>query len=99
MNKKIIHQVCLSILLSLTFLCSASRTVFANEQSRSVTILMENVEMEKVMAEIEKQTRYLFGINDNVDVKRYVTVNVTARPLTEALDQMVGGLPANRADA
>lgn len=35
---------------------------------------MEKVRMEQVMNEIERQTKYLFGSAENVDVKRIVTV-------------------------
>ena len=43
------------------------------------------------MNEIERQTKFLFGINDDVDVNRLVTVNVTNQSLQAALDQMVKG--------
>ena len=52
---------------------------------------MENVRMKQVMNEIERQTKFLFGINDDVDVNRLVTVNVTNQSLQAALDQMVKG--------
>ena len=47
--------------------------------------------MKLVMTEIEKQTRYLFAIDDDVDVTRSVSVNVVNQPLQEALIQMVKG--------
>ena len=43
------------------------------------------------MNEIERQTKYLFGSAENVDVKRIVTVQVVNRPLQEALDAMLRG--------
>lgn len=43
--------------------------------------------MKLVMTEIEKQTRYLFAIDDDVDVTRSVSVNVVNQPLQEALIQ------------
>ena len=52
---------------------------------------MEKVRMEQVMNEIERQTKYLFGSAENVDVKRIVTVQVVNRPLQEALDAMLRG--------
>lgn len=52
---------------------------------------MENVRMKQVMTEIERQTKFLFGINDDVDVDKLVTVNVTNQSLEAALDQMVKG--------
>ena len=47
--------------------------------------------MKQVMTEIERQTKFLFGINDDVDVDKLVTVNVTNQSLEAALDQMVKG--------
>ena len=60
-------------------------------QTQKVSIKMENVRMKQVMNEIERQTKFLFGINDDVDVNRLVTVNVTNQSLQAALDQMVKG--------
>ncbi len=94
MNKKIIQQVCLCLSLTLIFIGHPA-TGFAQYESKpasTVTIDMEGVAMQKVMAEIEKQTRFLFGYNNNdIDVARATTVKVVERPLTEALDQMVAG--------
>ena len=89
MNKKIIQQICLSFLLVLTLVCIPVTGVQA--QTQKVSIKMENVRMKQVMNEIERQTKFLFGINDDVDVNRLVTVNVTNQSLQAALDQMVKG--------
>ena len=59
-------------------------------QDVRVTIRMEKVRMEQVMNEIERQTKYLFGSAENVDVKRIVTVQVVNRPLQEALTPCSG---------
>ena len=93
MNKKIIQQICLSFLLVLTLVCIPVTGVQA--QTQKVSIKMENVRMKQVMNEIERQTKFLFGINDDVDVNRLVTVNVTNQSLQAALDQMVKALPAS----
>ena len=89
MNKKIIQQICLSFLLVLTLVCIPVTGVQA--QTQKVSIKMENVRMKQVMNEIERQTKFLFGINDDVDVDKLVTVNVTNQSLEAALDQMVKG--------
>ena len=47
--------------------------------------------MENVMTEIERQTRYLFGSDKDVDLSVKVTVDVDNEPLSTALDQMVRG--------
>lgn len=87
MDKKIIRKVCTTLFSSLSILLAAS----AHAQETNVTIDMENVRMKQVMAEIEKQTSYLFAGNAEIDLDIIVTVQVKDRPLTEALDQMVEG--------
>ena len=63
----------------------------AYAQKVKVTISLKNVPMEQVMACIEENTRYLFGVSDGVDTKQRVTVEVKDGTLEEALDQMVRG--------
>ncbi|MBQ3246096.1 MAG: SusC/RagA family TonB-linked outer membrane protein, partial [Bacteroidales bacterium] len=43
------------------------------------------------MVAIEEQTRYLFTVEDDVDIDVKVTVNVNNAPLSAALEQMVKG--------
>lgn len=62
MNKTIIRQICLSLLLVLTVVCIPVTEVQARMQEFS--ILMENVRMKLVMAEIEKQIKFLYSHND-----------------------------------
>ena len=66
MNKKIIQQIWLPILLVLACLYTPFTSVYA--QNIRVTIQLKDVRMKQVMTEIEKQTRYLFAIDDDVDV-------------------------------
>ena len=89
MNKKIIHRISLLILLFVLPIAYPVTDIHA--QDVRVTIRMEKVRMEQVMNEIERQTKYLFGSAENVDVKRIVTVQVVNRPLQEALDAMLRG--------
>ena len=89
MNKKIIQQIRLSILLfvpALLFPLSALRA-----QNARVTIRGNKVKMEQVISAIERQTRYLFGIDDDVNTGLLVTVHVENEPLKKALDEMVRG--------
>ena len=88
-EKKIIQQIWLPTLLVLSCLCTPFTSVYA--QNIRVTIQLKDVRMKLVMTEIEKQTRYLFAIDDDVDVTRSVSVNVVNQPLQEALIQMVKG--------
>ena len=43
------------------------------------------------MNEIEKQINYYFIVDKGVDIKRTLTIDVTDKPLTAVLDQLVAG--------
>ncbi len=89
MNKKIIQQIRLSILLFVPALLFPLSGVLA--QNVRVTIREKGVKMEQVISAIEEQTRYLFGIGDDVDTDLPVTVQVENESLKKALDEMVRG--------
>ena len=89
MNKKIIQQIRLSILLFVPALLFPASAIHA--QNTRVTIRGNKVKMEQVISSIERQTRYLFGIGDNVNTDLLVTVQVENEPLKKALDEMVRG--------
>lgn len=95
MNKKGIQQIkCLFTLFFLVCACCFPGTrIYA--QNNSVTIDLKDVRMERVMNEIESQTSYLFLSNKDVNINSIVSVDVKARPLTEALSQMVKGTGVN----
>ena len=89
MNKKIIQQIRLSILLfvpALLFPLSALRA-----QNVRVTIRENGSKMEQVISAIERQTRYLFGIGDEVNTDLPVTVHAENEPLKKVLDEMFRG--------
>ena len=89
MNKKIIQQIRLSILLfvpALLFPLSALRA-----QNVRVTIRENGSKMEQVISAIERQTRYLFGIGDEVNTDLPVTVHAENEPLKKVLDEMFCG--------
>ena len=89
MNKKIIQQIRLSILLfvpALLFPLSALRA-----QNVRVTIRENGSKMEQVISAIERQTRYLFGIDDEVNTDLPVTVHAENEPLKNVLDEMSRG--------
>ena len=88
MNKKIIQRISLLILLFILPVAYPVNDVHA--QDVRVTIRMDKVRMEQVMNEIERQTKYLFGSADNVDVNRIVTVQVVDRPLRRRLTPCPG---------
>ena len=77
MNKKIIQQIRLSILLFVPAV--------------RVTIRENGAKMEQVISAIERQTRYLFGIDDEVNTDLPVTVHAENEPLKKVLDEMFRG--------
>lgn len=85
MKNRILPQCIL--LLSFCILWS----VGVSAQNVRVTMKMENEMMETVMDAIEQQTRYLFTVDDGVNLNRRVSVNVNDAPLNAVLDQMVRG--------
>ena len=64
----------------------------SNSQNVSVTIHKNDVRLENVLNEIEKQTDYLFVYNKNVDVDCNVSVFFSKLDLHEALKNIFGGL-------
>lgn len=87
MNKKGIQQInCLTTVLLALILCVLSTQVFA--QTSSVTLRMKDVPLEEVISAIENQTPYLFLYKKGVNLQQHLTVNISNRPLKEALDQI-----------
>jgi TonB-linked SusC/RagA family outer membrane protein len=91
MDKKSIQQKkwFFTTILAICFFLINQQPILA--QNIRVTINMQNVPMESVMNEIEKQTKYLFISDKEVDIKQNVSVNAQNKPLNEALAQMVKG--------
>lgn len=90
MNKKRIRQI--KCLFTLFFAaCTLFHAANSYAQTTQVTIRQENVPMERVMNEIEKQTGYLFLSNNGVDIQRNVSVRIENGTLAEALGQMLKG--------
>ncbi len=58
-------------------------------QNVSVNLNLQNVQLEKVLNEIEKQTNYLFVYNKNVNVGRIVSVSAQQKNLREVLSQLL----------
>lgn len=57
-------------------------------QTARVSIKKNNIQLEKVLSDIEKQTNYLFIYNDLVEVSRKVSVNVVDKPVNEVLNEI-----------
>ena len=91
MNKKFIQQIqCLVTFLFMIVLTAAPGEA-RSQTPVKVTLSLKNVRMQAVMNEIEKQTKYLFVTQQDVDLNRIVSVEVRDRALSEALDQMTAG--------
>ena len=90
MNNCLFSRIARLFFISTTlFFCLSFTTVFAQEQ-KLITLKMENTTLDKVIAAIEKQSEYLFLI-DQVDVKMTVSVNADKLPVSEVLKQMFSG--------
>lgn len=77
------------LIISMLFLLfSVSFVAFsANPKKTRVTLNDQNVSLEVVLNEIEKQTEFLFVSNSNdVDFQQKVTINVTNAILSDVLD-------------
>ena len=77
--------------LSAVLAFSHSFLVEMSAQNVHVSLDMKDVRMETVMIAIEEQTRYLFTVEDDVNIDVMVTVNLNNAPLSAALEQMVKG--------
>jgi TonB-linked SusC/RagA family outer membrane protein len=91
--KRLIRIMRTSILL---FLFYGNCLLAGNGYSQNikVTINEKNIQLEKLLNEIEKQTGYLFIYSKlNVDVSRRVSVNVTGESVKEVLDRILSGSP------
>lgn len=74
--------------LALAFSLHAGNT---NSQTVKVTVKQNNVELENILTDIEKQTDYLFVYDKYVNVNRKVSVNSNKKPLEEVLEQLFDG--------
>ncbi len=90
MDKKSIQQKKWQFICTFA-ICFLLISLPIHAQNIRVTIKMQNVSMESAMNEIEKQTKYLFVSNKEIDIKRNVSIQVQNGPLSEALNQMVAG--------
>jgi len=75
-------------ILSFIFISSAF-AIDANSQIAKVTLSQKNVNIQKVIDEIEQQTDYLFIYNKSeVDVNRIVTINAMNETVAEVLHRL-----------
>lgn len=62
-----------------------------NSQNALVTIDEQNISLETVLNKIESQTKYLFIINSNVDLKQKVSVNAKNSSVATVLNNLFKG--------
>lgn len=84
MDKKIVKQFCGLCLLAFLFLFPSG----AFAQDVRVTLDEQNASLKTVIDKIESQTRYLFAVEEGVNVGQTITVKVTDAPLRSALDKV-----------
>jgi len=83
-----IMKISTLFLFLLIFCLHAENT---NSQNVRVTVKQDNMELQKVLNEIEKQTDYLFVYDKYVNVNRKVSINSNKRPLKEVLGELFEG--------
>ena len=92
MNKNFIQQIkCLFIILFISCFCLSTWGGELHAQNPKLTLKFRDAGMEQIMNEIEKQINYYFIVDKGVDIKRTLTIDVTDKPLTAVLDQLVAG--------
>ena len=77
------------ILLFITIFCMHAENTIS--QNARVSISQRNVNLQKVMDEIESQTDYLFIYTHGVDVDRKVSLNVKQQPVKDVLNALFEG--------
>jgi TonB-linked SusC/RagA family outer membrane protein len=60
-------------------------------QTTKLTLQFNNTALEKVLGEIENQSEFRFFYNENVNVRKEVTVSSQNKSLFEVLDNILGG--------
>jgi len=83
-----IMKISFFLLFLFVFCLSAENT---NSQNVNVTLKSNNMELEQILGQIEKQTDFLFVYNNHVNVTRKVSVNLKNVPLYKVLNNLFEG--------
>lgn len=75
-----------TFLLIVGIVCTYAENSYS--QNARVSIKKNNIELDKVLNEIERQTDYLFIYNNMVDVSRKVSVNAQSQPVSQVLNKL-----------
>ncbi|MCC8152816.1 MAG: SusC/RagA family TonB-linked outer membrane protein [Tannerellaceae bacterium] len=76
----------ITVFLFLTVFCLNAGNL--NSQNARVSLNEHNVQLEKVLNEIEKQINHLFVYDKNVNIKQTVSINADNLPLEDILNQL-----------
>lgn len=82
-----------TFLLMVCVFCSYAGN--AHSQNAKVSIRMNNVKLDKILNEIEKQTDYLFIYNNQVDINKITSVKVKNEAVAQVLDRILSGTGIN----
>ena len=82
-----------AFLLVVCVFCSYAENV--HSQNAKVSIRMSNVQLDKILDAIEKQTDYLFIYNNEVDINRVASVKAQNEAVGKVLDKVLEGTGIN----
>ena len=82
-----------TFLLMVCVFCSYAGNV--HSQNARVNIRMNNVQLDKILNEIESQTDYLFIYNNQVDISRIASVKAKNEAVAKVLDKVLEGTGIN----
>ncbi len=80
-----VTRITISLLFAFTF-CLHSKNTYS--QTIQLTIHKNNVQLEQVIDEIEKQSGYLFVYNKKVDTKKKVSINLNESSIEKVLSNL-----------
>ncbi len=86
-----IYQILRKMRLTLLFLLTALLNGIAADsysQTMKLTLKMENVRIEDLLSRIEDQTKFRFFYNDEVNLDRKVSVDISDETINHLLDQI-----------
>ncbi len=76
----------LSFLLLVSMFCAHAENSYS--QNKKVSINKNNVSLEEILNEVEKQTNYLFIYNNEVNLEQKVSVKVAGKTIKTMLDDL-----------
>lgn len=90
MNKSLFIKAIRLIIPVFALYAALSLHEASAQTDTGITLRMDNVRLESVIDAIEQQSKYLF-LNDQVDLDRTVSINVSNAGIEEVLDRLFEG--------